>query len=221
MPMTNVLLLAHHFPPMGGPGTIRSVALVRYLAAYGYRPIVLTISENDVAEHWHPVDESMSSWTDDVEVIRVPTREPRKLKKLLRRYRMFRPFRFLFFPVFWESSALWPFFAFKAAKTVIEKNNVRLIYSTSSPFSSMLLALMLKIRLNVKWIADLRDPYTDGYMWIWPSKLHWLVCRLFERIIMRIPDRVVVNTPEVERLFRKRNLVDDSKLLHLTNGFLC
>jgi len=219
--MTNVLLLAHHFPPMGGPGTIRSVALVHYLAKFGYQPIVLTISENDIAELWHPVDESMTSWIDEVEVIRVPTKEPRKFKKLLRKYRIFRPIWFLFFPFFWEPSALWPLFAFKAAKSAIEKHNIRLIYSTSPPFSSMLLALMLKIRLKVKWIADIRDPYTDGYMWIWPSKFHWYVCRLFERIIIGIPDRVIVNTPEVERLFRKRKLVDSNKLLHLTNGFLC
>lgn len=219
--MTNVLILAHHFPPMGGPGTIRSVALARHLATHGYRPIVLTITETDAAEHRHPIDLSMSTWISGVQVIRVPTREPRKLKDLLRRYHLFRPFWFLFFPVFWESSALWPFFAFKIAKATIVKNNVRLIYSTSSPYSSMLLALMLKIRLNIKWIADLRDPYTDGYMWIWPSKLHWLASRFIERIIMRFPDKVVVNTPEVERLFRRRKLVDDGKLLHLTNGFLC
>ena len=40
--MSRVLLLAYHFPPLGGPGTQRALKLVRYLPALGHDPAVVT-----------------------------------------------------------------------------------------------------------------------------------------------------------------------------------
>ena len=37
-----VLMIAHHFPPMGGSGSNRALAFARYLPEYGWRPVVVT-----------------------------------------------------------------------------------------------------------------------------------------------------------------------------------
>src|SRR5438477_7208294 len=37
-----VLMIAHHFPPMGGSGSNRALAFARYLAEYGWQVTVLT-----------------------------------------------------------------------------------------------------------------------------------------------------------------------------------
>ena len=219
--MKEVLIIAHHFPPMGGPGTVRSVAVVRNLPAYGYKPTVLTISEADARDHFHPMDDSMTALVKGVEVVRVPSREPRRLKQFLRRARLMRLVWYFFFPLFWESSALWPLSAYRTAKSLVEARGIRLVYTTSSPYSSILLAFLLKISLDVKWVADLRDPYTDGYMWQWPSRLHWGICRLLERMLLRFPDMVVVNTPAVAALYREREYVKEDRIQAITNGYLC
>src|SRR3981081_4603449 len=40
-----VLMIAHHFPPMGGSGSNRALAFARYLPDYGWRPVVVTPGE--------------------------------------------------------------------------------------------------------------------------------------------------------------------------------
>ena len=40
--MRRVLMLARHFPPIGGPGVHRTLGSVRHLESHGYQPIVVT-----------------------------------------------------------------------------------------------------------------------------------------------------------------------------------
>src|SRR3981081_278772 len=37
-----VLMIAHHFPPMGGSGSNRALAFARYLPEYGWESVVVT-----------------------------------------------------------------------------------------------------------------------------------------------------------------------------------
>ena len=78
--------------------------------------------------------------------------------------------------------------------------------------------MLLRWSCGVHWIADLRDPYTDGYQWHWPSKFHWLLSRVWERIALRSCDKVIVNTPEVERLYLRRKLVRAENVRVITSG---
>jgi len=41
--MKNVLIVAYYFPPSGGPGVQRVLKMVKYLPAFGWNPIVLTV----------------------------------------------------------------------------------------------------------------------------------------------------------------------------------
>lgn len=204
---------------MGGPGTNRSLQLVKYLPKSGYTPIVLTVTHEDVNAGPYPRDYSPLEGLGHIRVVRTKTREPRVLKKVLIRLNLIRLSRYVFYPIFWESCALWPFTSFRTARKLIREENIGLVYTTSGPFSSMLLGCLLKVVLGVRWVADLRDPFTDGYMWVWPSKPHWYVSRFIERVLLRVADHVIVNTPEVERLYLKRKLVERSKLTHVTNGY--
>ena len=40
--MKNVLVIAYVFPPIGGGGVQRTLKFVKYLPAFGWRPLVLT-----------------------------------------------------------------------------------------------------------------------------------------------------------------------------------
>ena len=46
---------------------------------------------------------------------------------------------------------------------IIEKENIDTLLTTSPPHSVQIIGLKLKKKFNLKWVADLRDPWTDIY----------------------------------------------------------
>ena len=103
----------------------------------------------------------------------------------------------------------------------MDDKNISIIYTSSAPYSAMQLASMIKTRTGAKWIADIRDPFTDGYMWLWPSKIHWHIARYIERFLLRYSDKVIVNTPAVKKLYVEKGIIDRSNIVVLTSGYSC
>ena len=205
---------------MGGSGVNRSLQFAKFLPSYGYTPIVLTITEEDIAGEKNIFDYSLlKELPAEIQIVRCPTLEPRTFKKQMMRFRIYRFFWFFFFPLFWETSALWSRSAFRSAKKIIKENDIDIIYTSSGPFSSILLGWRIKRQLNVKWVADLRDPYSDGYMWQWPSKLHWFFCRLLEKYFLNKPDVLVVTTPEMKKRFHNRGVALKNEIVVINNGY--
>ena len=108
------------------------------------------------------------------------------------------------------------------AASVIQKNNIEVIFTTAPPFSSHLIGLLLKNMFNVKWIVDFRDP------WIKPfNKILYPTCKasvaiesLLENAVIRYSDLVVTTTPLLNKEYKKifKNEKQD-KFLFLTNGY--
>ena len=48
-PAKTVLVLAYHFPPIGGAGVQRTVKFVKYLPEFGFRPVVVTTGDAGTA----------------------------------------------------------------------------------------------------------------------------------------------------------------------------
>lgn len=205
---------------MGGPGVHRSIRFVRHLREFGYVPIVLTINVEDIKKSGATLDESLlDSIPKDIQVHRVSSGIPFVLNAYLGKLKLYRLFWFFFYPFFWERSAMFPRKAFAKAKELIDTHQLDLVYTSSGPFSPLILGKKLKNQLGVKWIADLRDPYTDAYAWSYPSKWHWYYSRVRERSWLKSCDKLVVNTPEVKKLYIKRNLKDPKDIIVITNGF--
>lgn len=218
--MEKILFVAYQFPPRGGPGVQRSVAFVKNLRAMGFDPVVLTINEEDITRAGYQTDASvLSELPNDLQIIRTPAHEPIGLIRFLMKIKLYRLVWFFFYPLFWEWSARWPRKVYKKAEEIVTAQNIKLVYTTSGPFSSMLLGRMLQKNLGIKWVADLRDPYTDAYAWQFPSKLHWLSRRKFEKKLFCMPDKLVVNTEAVRKLYLKRELVTEDKITVITNGY--
>lgn len=220
MHLEKVLFIAYQFPPMGGPGVHRSIGFVKHLKKYGYEPIVLTILEEHIQKTGHTVDESLlQKIPDDIEINRIDSGQLFKWVQILQKLRVYRLFWFFLYPFFWEKSALWPYSAYKDAAELIKKHNIKIVYTSSGPFSPLILGKNLQKKLNVKWVADLRDPFTDAYAWSYPGKLHWRICRYFEKKILSKADHLIVNTPEVKRLYIQREILPEQKMSVITNGF--
>lgn len=215
-----VLFIAHHFPPMGGPGTNRSVQFVKYLHELGYEITVLTITEEEVESGWYPVDRSMAhKLPEGIEVVRVPVKRWEKLKGISLKLRFYRVLWFFLFPMFWEGSAGWLKTTKGKMLELVRQKGIQVVYSSSGPYTPMRMAAWIKRKTGIKWVGDMRDPYTDAYAYRWPSKLHWHFCRWMEKRIFRQADKLVVNTPEVKKLYIKRGLLPENKIEVITNGF--
>ncbi len=217
--MQPVLFIAYQFAPKNSPGVHRSIRFAKNLTKYGYNPIVLTIDQQSIEQENSKIDLKLLEGLEHIKIERLSSGVPHKLIQQMMRLRVYRFFWFFAYGWLWEYSLFWNKSAYKKAQELIEQHNIKLVYTSSGPFSVFPLAAKLKKRLGIKWVADLRDPFTDAYAWQFPTKMHWYAMRWWERIYFRKPDRLVVNTDAVKTLFLKRKLIDDQKISVINNGF--
>lgn len=218
--MVNVLFIAYQFPPRSGAGVHRSLNFVKHLRQYGYNPIVFTIDEKSIRSETSQIDPAlMNQLPPDLIVVRTPSYSIGPAARFLQKIKL-HSFFWVFVPPFcWEWSTPWAFFSFFKARRTIKEHNIKLVYTSCGPFSPMMLGFFLKKFAGVKWVADMRDPFTDAYMWIFPTKLHWRLSRLWERFFFSKPDQMIVNTEEVRKLYIQRRLIAPEKIVSLTSGF--
>jgi hypothetical protein len=175
--MKKVLIITYYWPPSGGAGVQRWLKFAKYLPEYGWEPIILTI---DPAYAAYPVtdDSLISEIPSTVKVFttpavdyfsiykkdksRIPTagfansRENTVKDKILRFIR-----GNFFIP---DPRKGWNGFAFKKACEIIETEGIKHVITTSPPHSTQLIGTKIKRKYpEIKWIADLRDPWTDIY----------------------------------------------------------
>ncbi len=218
-----VLLITFPFPPLAGGGVSRTLNFIKHLPEYDIKPIILTaeLSEGDRKRHTLDYDR-LKEIPESLKVIRTSTNFPyrffekleSKLPEKLQSYA-----RFFFYPFMNSHKAWWSVTSFLAARRVIKEHKVDLVYTSASPHSVIFLGSLLKLSCKTKLICDLRDPYTDGYQWHWPGKLHWQASRLLEKVCFSIADKIIVNTNEVKKLYIKRGLKSEDKIEVITNGF--
>ena len=161
--MTTFLFVAYFFPPIGGAGVQRALALTCYLPGDSLVPTVLT-GPPTMTDRWGPSDESLSgSVPGRVPVHRVPPPVPAPSGRWRSRME-----RWLLLPK--------PFSSWWVPEVVALGERVatteRLVVATMSPFESGEAARRLAERLGIPWVADLRDPWALDEMQIYPSALH-------------------------------------------------
>ncbi len=216
-----LLVLTYYWPPSGGAGVQRCLKWVKYLADFGVEATVVTV---DAAQATYPVlDESLAADVPaGVRVIRTPTSEPfESYKKLTGRAVPYGGFanegkpglvqqalRFvrgnLFIP---DPRRGWNKHALRAVERLLAAGETfDAVLTSSPPHSTQLIGLELKKRHGLRWLADMRDPWTDIYYY---KDLHhtplaaWLDAR-YERQVLTQADAVLVTSPETERLFRAK-----------------
>ena len=117
----------------------------------------------------------------------------------------------------------WNRYAISACEQIIRKENIDVIITTSPPHSTQLIGLHLKKKFkNVKWIADLRDPWTDIYYYeklSHTSSSKQKDLRL-EKQVLEQADVITVTSPLTEKLYAgKIDPVKAGKIKTVTNGF--
>ena len=232
-----LLVITYYWPPSGGAGVQRCLKWVKYLPTLGVEPTVLTVEADQAT---YPVrDESLlHDVPPGVRVIRTATLEPfGSYQRLTGRAVPHGGFanegtpgfgqkamRFvrgnLFIP---DPRRGWNRYALAAVEQLLARGETfDAVLTSSPPHSTQLIGLELQRRHHLRWLADLRDPWTDIY---YAKDLHrtpaaaWLDAR-YESQVLRGADVVLVTSPETERLFRRKLPdLEKGKIVVLPNGY--
>ena len=234
-----VLLITYYFPPSGGAGVQRWLKTIKYLPEFGVETIVLTV-DPQVASY-PQVDESLCKEVPDfVKVYKTKTKEILSIYKkvspqkqvpyggfanepnptLLQKVSRFIRGNF-FLP---DPRRGWNKYALAKAKEIIEQEGIETIITTSPPHSTQLIGLEFKrLYPHIKWVADLRDPWTDIYYNedLYPTR--WAKkCNLrYESSVLQNADRIITVSEDCRRLFAGKVDVTTfaNKISIIPNGF--
>jgi glycosyltransferase involved in cell wall biosynthesis len=116
----------------------------------------------------------------------------------------------------------WNKYAVQKAIELIRIHDIKTVITTGPPHSTHLTGLKLKKELDIKWIADFRDPWTDIYYY--KDMLHTPFARMIdgnkEKKVLKTADIVVTNcNSNRELLASKVDKGDQDKFRIITNGF--
>lgn len=178
--MHKVLIITYYWPPSGGAGVQRWLKFVKYLRNFGWEPVVYT----PLNPGFQVIDDTLTGDIPlNLEVIKRPIWEPygvyqkisgkkgasntshglmmtKKSKGFINKLSVWIRGNF-FIP---DARKFWIKPSVKFLVRYLRENHVDAIVSTGPPHSMHLIALEVKERLHIPWLADFRDPWTDiGY----------------------------------------------------------
>jgi glycosyltransferase involved in cell wall biosynthesis len=232
--MKKVLIITYYWPPTGGAGVQRWLKFSKYFRELGWEPVIYTPSNPDF-----PIfDETLlKDVPADLTVIKTKITEPydyyRKImgkkknetvnqgflaegkeKKGLQALMVWIRGNF-FIP---DARKFWIKPSIAYLSDYLQKNKIDAVVSTGPPHSMHLIALGLKKKFGIPWIADFRDPWTqiDFYSQLklsrWADRKH----HRLEKTVLTTADKVVTVSracgTDLEKLC-------DRKVEVITNGF--
>lgn len=233
MEQKKLLIITYYFPPAGGPGVQRWLKFVKYLPEFGVQPIVY-VPENPT---YPIVDEGLvKEVSDQVIVIKNKIIEPyqlasffskNKTKKIAsgifpnKKKQSFLDKVFLwvrgnlFIP---DARVLWVKPSVSFLEKYIVENNIDTIVTSGPPHSLHLIGLELKQKLDIKWFADFRDPWTTiGYhkslrLSSYAAKKH----KKFESQVLNTADTILVTSKTTKAEFQE---ITSKPIEVITNGY--
>ena len=176
--MKRVLIITYYWPPSGGSGVQRWLKMSKYLPENGWQPVIYTAEDAE-----YPVeDQSLEKdVAPEAEVIRRPIVEPYTFYKKFLGIKKGEKVKAgfinegakktgwkeslsvwlrgnLFIP---DARCWWIKPSVRFLKKYLKEHPVYAIISTGPPHSMHLIAKALHKKLNIPWVADFRDPWTD------------------------------------------------------------
>ncbi len=232
--MKKVLIITYYWPPSGGGGVQRWLKFSKYLPEAGWIPVIYTPRNPDSSVFDESLEKEIHSQT---QIIKQPIWEPYQLYRLFTLKKKTEKFKAGYISeaskgglkerisVFIRGNFLIPdprmFWIKPSVKFLVKylkENPVDLIVSTGPPHSMHMIALKLKSMVNIPWIADFRDPWTniDFYdalkLTRWADKKH----RRLEEKVFKSADLVVTVSWNWAEQMKKDHGIEVEVI---TNGF--
>ena len=228
-----ILIITYYWPPAGGPGVQRWLKFVKYLPDFGIQPIVY-IPDNPT---YPIVDENLINEVSDKAIIlRNKIFEPYQLASFLsknktkkissgiipnKKKQSFLDKTFLwirgnlFIP---DARVFWVKPSFSYLEKYILENKIDTIITSGPPHSLHLIGLELKQKLDLKWFADFRDPWTTiGYhkslrLSNFAAKKH----KTLEHQVLNSADTIIVTSKTTKTEFEA---ITTKPISVITNGY--
>lgn len=219
--MKNILIVTYIFPPMAGGGVQRTLKFIKYLPAYGWKPMVLTIKPYE----WPIVDYDLNQEIPEVaEVYKCFSLEERRTRGLFKKLLNFKPFEILrrYLLEVPDHCIGWLPFALGQAKQIIKKNKIDIIYSTFPPATSHLIGYFLKKQYDIPWVTDFRDPWLDHPFYHTNNKtvFYKKIDKEIERLVINSSDLIITTTHTYKNdILNKYSSVKTNKVGIITNGY--
>ncbi len=235
--MKKVLIITYYWPPSGGAGVQRWLKFAKYLPEFGWQPVILTVDPEYAS--YPQRDESLLSEVD-----------PGCLVYTTRSFELYNLYKFVSGKkevpyggfaneskegLFQKASKFlrgnfllpdprkgWNKYALKKAAELIREFNIDTVVTTSPPHSTQLIGLKLKQKFNIRWIADLRDPWTDIYYYnqFKHTALARKIDKKYEREVVENADLLITVSEDVKRIFaEKSDLPIAAKTVVIPNGY--
>jgi len=232
-PKEKVLIITYYWPPAGGPGVQRWLKFVKYLPDFDVVPYVY-VPENPS----YPIQDAglLREVSEQAIVIKKKIREPYQWAALFskkstqkissgiipaaRKQSVLQKFLLwvrgnIFIP---DARFLWVKPSVHFLKKYIEKEGITTIITSGPPHSLHLIGQQLRASMQVKWIADFRDPWTTiGYhkalkLSRYAAKIH----RDLERQVLQSADHILVTSPTTKEEF---SALTSRPISVITNGY--
>lgn len=227
--MIRLLIIAYWYPPLNVMGSVRAMKFVKYLPEMGIEPVVFSTSlkpfyGTDV------IDPEMDP--GDIEVYRGKSFDTaQSIRSLIKRLglggnvgaspsdytKSSLPLRLynnlLSLP---DPQLGWYILSRRKALSVCREKKIDVILSTAPPFSGHLLGAYLKKKLNIPWIADYRDLWSN-------NDYHYFKTGIFSRIDTHLENKsinfanaiITASQPLAERIEK----FHDQNVRAINNGF--
>lgn len=228
-----LLIITYYWPPAGGPGVQRWLKFVKYLPDFGIQPIVY-VPENPT---YPIVDENLvNEVSDKAIVLKHKIFEPYQLASFFSKNKTKKissgiiPNQkrqsFLDKMLLWirgnlfipDARVFWVKPSVEFLEKYILENDIDTIVTSGPPHSLHLIGLKLKHKLNVKWFADFRDPWTTiGYhkslrLSNYAAKKH----KKLERQVLNAADTIIVTSNTTKTEFQA---ITQRPIEVITNGY--
>ena len=229
-----VLIVCYYWPPAGGPGVQRWLKFVKYLPEFNIEPIVYVPEGANYPIIDTQLEQEVSS---SITVLKHKIKEPYGLAKKLAGQRAQTMSSGMIPQVRnqskWDKLLLWirgnmfipdarigwvkPSVAYLT--TYLKQHpDIETVITTGPPHSVHLIGLALKNKLNIKWVADFRDPWTTiGYhkdlkLSSQAKQKHGAL----ENEVLNRADQLIVTSKTTRKEFETKT---DTPIAIITNGY--
>jgi len=235
--MKKVLIITYYWPPSGGAGVQRWLKFAKYLPEFGWQPVILTV-DPEYASYPQRDGSLLSEVDSNCLVYTTKSFELYTIYKLIsgKKEVPYGGFAneskeglFQKASKFLRGNLLlpdprkgWNKYALKKAVELIKEFTIDTVVTTSPPHSTQLIGFKLKQKFNIRWIADLRDPWTDIYYYnqFNHTTLARKIDRNFERQVVENADLLITVSEDVKRIFaEKSDRPIANKTVVIPNGY--
>tara|TARA_R110000787_G_scaffold19150_5_gene57868 strand:+ start:828 stop:2111 length:1284 start_codon:yes stop_codon:yes gene_type:complete len=223
-----VLIITYYWPPAGGSGVQRWLKFAKYLRDFDIEPVIYTVENPS-----YPIldDGLENEIPKELEILKQPIFEPNSILSVFSGKKkesagflnpnptfigkMLQYIRANYFIP--DARKFWIKPSVKFLSTYLKDHHIDMVITTGPPHSMHLIGLELKKELNIQWISDFRDPWTEiDYFHQLPltqKSIH--KHRLLEEEVLKKSDAVLV----VGNTMKENFLHHTDKIEVITNGF--